>query len=241
MSRKKKVKKGLHPGIAVGLLVLGGGFAAKSMLGTLAPAKPSGPEATFSTEIPTEVGVADATGTRWQDLLLVHGSHDKKATVQLAFHLPVEAVPAPLPATPNMETAPAPAGEWEGDEPPQLKLGVVMVSAATRRASLGGRIVGLGDDLGEAKVRRIERGFVQLLWRGRQLTYALDGDVPLEFRAEKVRREASKQAARAAANEAPADEPAPKEATNEEPTRAAATPAGSEPVETKNQKPRKQE
>jgi len=73
---------------------------------------------------------------------------------------------------------------------------------------------------------------VQVLWRGRPLTYALGGDVPLEFRAEQTRREAAKQAARvavAADDSTPAGEPAT------EPSTTAPQGGG------KDQKPQKQE
>lgn len=235
MSRKKKTKKGLHPGVAVGLLVVGGGFAAKSMLGTLAPAKPAGPEPTFSTEIAGDSVGPDATDAHGQDLLAVHGSHDLRIPVRMALRAATDAS-ATNAATPLAETAPVPAGEWEGLEPPQLRLGVVMVSGKARRASLGGRIVGVGDRLGDATVRTIERGHVQVQWRGRHLTYAIGGDVPLEFRAEQARRDAAKQAARAAEaadDTAAAGEPAAGKPAVLEPTR---TPGASQ-----DQKPQKQE
>lgn len=186
---KNRKKKGLHPGVAVVFLLAGGGFAAKSLLGSSASAPSGGSQESFAVEIAGEVA-ADAGASR--DLLAVHGSYDRRTRVQLAFHAPAEVEPGAAPAS---ETAARSDDGWQGEDPPSLRLGVVLISDAVRRASLGGKIVGVGDSIGDAVVREIERGRVFVQWRGRGLTYELDGEVPVEFRAEVARREAERKRA----------------------------------------------
>lgn len=124
----------------------------------------------------------------WKDLLAVHGSWDPRDEVRCAFT--VFEFPSSW-AAPAGETE-APVGRWIGDDPPQLRLGVVMVSANARRAVLGGHVVGVGDAVQQAKVTGIEPGLVTVTWGGRRLTYDLDGPVPREFRAELAARAAEK-------------------------------------------------
>jgi hypothetical protein len=126
----------------------------------------------------------------WIDLLAVHGSWSSAGPVRLAFDaLPGEAMSAAAPAG---EMRPVSIQRWIGDDPPMLELGVVLVSEKARRAVVGGQVVGVGDVVGQARVIKIERGAVTLWWRGRALTYVLDGKAPLEFRAEQERRESAR-------------------------------------------------
>jgi hypothetical protein len=126
----------------------------------------------------------------WIDLLAVHGSWSSAGPVRLAFDaLPGEAMSAAAPAG---EMRPASIQRWIGDDPPMLALGVVLVSEKARRAVVAGQVVGVGDVVGQARVMKIERGAVTLWWRGRALTYGLDGEAPFEFRAEQERRESAR-------------------------------------------------
>lgn len=213
MTRRAR-KKGMHPAVALVFLLAGGGFAARSVLGSLGPAAATGSQLSqqaYAVELPADAGADPAVSGR--DLLAVHGSYDRRSRVQLAFHRPADTTP---PQAPVAEIAPTVDGSWEGAEPPRLRVGVVLVSEATRRASLGGRIVGVGDRLGEAAVHEIERGRVVVAWRGRRLTYELDDDVPVEFRAELARREAEKKSATAEPEGSSAPEGAPSQAQKQE-------------------------
>jgi hypothetical protein len=210
MTRRTR-KKGMHPAVALVFLLVGGGFAAKSVLGSFGGTTPAGPQQAFSVELAADAGAEP--GALGRDLLAVHGSYDRRSRVQLAFHRPADASPAQAPLA---ETAPAVHGDWDGAEPPRLRLGVVLVSEAARRASLGGRIVGVGDRFGEAAVHAIERGRVVVAWRGRRLTYELDDDVPVEFRAELARREAERKSAAVEPEGSSAPDGAPPQAQKQE-------------------------
>ncbi len=195
MSRaNKKAKKGMNPIVAVGLFLVCGGIAGKSLLGlgqapAATPADAAGGEVSME-ELAGEEGAAEA-GVQWRDLLVVHGSYDRQSNVQLAFRVAEEAAVAG--AAPFVETAPGNGALWIGVDPPTLRLGVVMVSGATRRAVLGGRVVGVGDSIADARIAAIEPGQVTLEWNSRKLNYTLDSDVAVEFRGEVARREAAKQ------------------------------------------------
>lgn len=132
-----------------------------------------------------EEGADDATGPASQDLLAVHGSFDPASDVLFAFALPVEG----LPAAPAGETVSANPRGWTGEDPPRLRMGVVMIGADTRRVVVDGSVLGLGDTLGQAEIVAIDAGHMRLRWRGRMLTYDLGGEWPLEFRAEAASRE----------------------------------------------------
>lgn len=124
-------------------------------------------------------------GPASQDLLAVHGSFDPAADVHFAFAVPVEG----LPAAPAGETVSANPRGWTGEDPPRLRMGVVMIGADTRRVVVDGSVLGLGDTLGQAEIVAIDTGHMRLRWRGRMLTYDLGGEWPLEFRAEAASRE----------------------------------------------------
>jgi hypothetical protein len=142
---------------------------------------------------PAELGAGDtaagAAAETWQDLLAVHGSWSPRDEVRCAFT--IFEFPSAW-AAPAGEVA-MPTGRWVGDDPPQLRLGVVLISEHSRRVVLDGRVVGIGDLVQQAKVTGIERGTVTVAWSGRRLTYDLDGPAPREFRAELAARAAERQ------------------------------------------------
>lgn len=191
--KKAKAKKGVNPLVAILFLVGSGGLAAKQFLGSeLLGSTPGGPAAGAAAGdglvMPDgpgqEVAVQDATS--WRDLLAAYGSFGIDQAVRVAFSVLADAPKTP--AAPVAETQPQPVGSWAGDDPPELSLGVVMISTGARRAVLGGRVVGLGDAIGEGEVAAIEPGVVRLRWHGRELTYDLEDGWPREFRAERARR-----------------------------------------------------
>ena len=141
-------------------------------------------------EDPPELDAANGDGEAgWCDLLAVHGSY-AGGPVRFAFASLVD-VP---PAAPAGETAILRAG-WTGADPPLLRLGVVMVSAGSRRAVLAGAVVGVGGEVAGCTVVGIEPGLVRLRWRDRWLTYDLDSEAPREFRAEYERRSRAREGA----------------------------------------------
>ncbi len=193
MSRKKK--KGMNPVVAVAIFLVCGGIAAKSMLGSAGPAAPAtanGPvenvDPAFDVSTPA---ATDKPAIAWRDLLAAHGSFDGR-DVRLAFAV---AIDTPVPgAAPGGETAATAAPEaWVGDDPPRLRVGVVMVGTGAQRAVFGGRVVGVGDDFSGGRVAAIEPGVVTFEWNGRKLHYELAGDLPREFRAEEARRAADQK------------------------------------------------
>lgn len=206
--RKKKVKKGLHPGFAALILLGSVAFVAmrlfdpngeKSGLGIAGllgdgDDQPVMPESSQTPEVV------------WIDLLALHGSFDGESTVRMAF----ESVPEAqyVPAAPGGETATNAAEGWEGEDPPLLRLGVVMVSSQSRRAVLGGTVVGVGDTISGGEVLSIEPGRLRLRWQRRQLTYDLDTEVPREFRTELNRRALEQlEGSQSASVEAGGDQP----------------------------------
>lgn len=187
---KKVEKKGLNPVVAVLFLLVSGGIAANQLLGGglsvgglgLVASGPADEELALD----GEQAQATAGAVRWTDLLAVHGSYGRDAAVRMAFA--VLENPAARPATPIGETRPGADGRWVGEDPPVLRLGVVMVSAGSRRAVVDGHVVGVGDELAGGKVAAIERGLLVLSWGGRTLTYDLEAPQPREFREELARR-----------------------------------------------------
>jgi len=189
MSRRKKKKKGVHPVVALGLLGAALAVAGRTMLGGdaalgLVPAA-AGQDADPTAATESGGGEAAEAGVKWSDLLALHGSFRAGREVRLAF----SAFEYPsFWAAPGGESG-ASYGRWNGEDPPMLKLGVVMISEASRRAVLGGRVVGVGDELDTARVLQIEPGVVYVQWSGRRLTYDLDSDAPREFRGELAQRQ----------------------------------------------------
>ncbi len=188
--KKQKAKKGISPLFAallllgsmgvVGRSILGGGIQAVvgHVSGVLADANPD--------ELPATDEQAVEAGTRWIDLLAEHGSYVRGGEVRQAF----VAFEYPSSWTGPTSGAPgeAPAGRWVGEDPPLLRLGVVMVSRDARRAVLGGKVIGVGDAIATGTVTSIEAGTVTLEWSGRKLTYDLEDAAPREFRHERGMR-----------------------------------------------------
>jgi hypothetical protein len=179
---------------AVPAILMFAGSVAVAAISLWPRAQGTGPAAGGPADADPEALVAADTAAvgpePWKDLLAVHGSWDPRDEVRCAFT--VFEFPTSW-AAPAGETE-APVGRWVGDDPPQLRLGVVLVSENARRAVLGGQVVGIGDAVQQAKVTGIERGLVTVTWSGRRLTYDLDGPVPREFRAEVAARAVEKSA-----------------------------------------------
>ncbi|MCB9878164.1 MAG: hypothetical protein H6835_11235 [Planctomycetes bacterium] len=189
MSRRRAKKKGVHPLVAVAMLIGCAGYSAWSLFGSSGPGATQVLSDLIGMDAP-DPSADESESTEevvWRDLLAVHGSYDDGVPVRMAFAALVEAAPA----------AAAPAGEvesavrWRGQDPPQLRVGVVMVSEQSRRAVLDGRVVGIGDHIAEGMVVGIDPGVVRLRWQQRELTYDLDGTAPREFRAELAMRRAA--------------------------------------------------
>ncbi len=197
--KKGKQKKGLNPLVAVLFLVISGGIAANQLLGgggiaARLPGLVGGGDDGASMP-PDENAVADAKAAEqvhWRDLLAVHGSYDRRTSVHRAFSLLSDAASTTA-AVPGGEIQPIEKGRWIGEDPPSLQLGVVMLSQSSRRAVLGGQVVGIGDAVANGRITAIERGTVAIKWGGRTLTYDLDGPFPREFRAEQRRRSGNNQ------------------------------------------------
>ena len=189
MSRRKK-KKGVNPLVALGLFGAALAVAGRTFLSGESPLgiAPSAAEGDVDPSAVAEDEGEQAVdaGVKWSDLLAVHGSFRAGREVRLAF----SAFEYPsVWAAPGGESG-ASYGRWTGEDPPLMKLGVVMISAASRRAVLGGRVVGVGDELDTVRVLQIEPGVVYVQWSGRRLTYDLDSDAPREFRGELAQRQA---------------------------------------------------
>lgn len=188
---RRKKKKGMNPLVAIVLLVVGGGFAGKTFLDMSGDAKPpADSESTEIVEVPDMEDGQDGEGATpmagaWVDLLAKHGSFDRESEVRVAFSIVEEARQSM--GVPGGETAAT--SYWEGSDPPELSLGVVMISSKSRRAVLGGRVVGIGDEVFGVRIRQIERDIVVAMWGARTLTYDLEDGWPREFRAEYSRRE----------------------------------------------------
>lgn len=190
MNRRSRKKKGVNPMLALVLFVAAVAVGGRTLLGGGTEASP--PPATADVDFdPTTAGpgadgaVAEETAVKWSDLLAVHGSFRPGREVRLAFSAFEY---TSFWAAPGGESG-AVYGRWTGEDPPLLKLGVVMISAASRRAVLGGRVVGVGDEFDAVRVLQIEPGVVTVQWSGRRLTYDLDSDAPREFRGELAQRQ----------------------------------------------------
>lgn len=183
---RKAKKKGIHPLAAVLFLVVSGGIAGTQLLGGGLGTAGLGFAAAAPADDPLPSDVAESSATegvvQWRDLLAAHGSYEREAPVRMAFaSLDVGAAP---PAAPAGESRPVVERRWVGADPPRLQLGVVMVSSASRRAVVDGRVVGIGDTIGDGRIVSIERGGLVVAWGGRTLTYDLDDPHPREFRDE---------------------------------------------------------
>lgn len=199
MSRRKQVKKkGINPAVALLLLLGSVGFTVRSLMSTL------GGET--AVQIADLIGLGEADDLMldeeesqagpgaivWTDLLSAYGSFDTTQEVRLAFSVMVNS--AAVAAAPAGEMSLQSGQRWVGEDPPSLRLGVVMVSDQSRRAVLAGSVVGIGDAVAGGEVVAIESGTLRLRWQQRELTYDLDSEVPREFRAESHRRQVEQQA-----------------------------------------------
>lgn len=186
--RKNNKKKGIHPGIAVLLLLGSVAFVTPKLMGSLSDNAASGIASLIGLDEeddPELDELSEAEEVAWVDLIAMFGSVDRQPTVRMAF------AAAPdinlTPSAPGGEMAPD--GErWIGDDPPLMRLGVIMVSEKSRRAVLGGSVVGVGDAINGGEVVAIDPGELRMRWQQRVLTYDLDSEVPREFRAESARR-----------------------------------------------------
>lgn len=190
MNRRRKKQTGVSPILAIGMFAAAVAVAGRTFFG-------SGPDSSLpsapadSDFDPTTAGsgvagsLAEEVAVKWSDLLAVHGSFRSGREVRLAFSAFEY---ASFWAAPGGESG-ASYGRWIGEDPPLLQLGVVMISAASRRAVLGGRVVGVGDAFDAVHVLQIEPGVVTVQWSGRRLTYDLDSEAPREFRGELAQRQ----------------------------------------------------
>lgn len=195
-----KQRRGMHPALAVAMFLVSAGIAGNATFGTWSStarsADPEAPPVDGGDEAAASGDAADGdepTVAAGQDLLAVYGSFERGGTVNQAFGVFVEAPVGAAPAgesNTNGAAVVVPAGAWVGEEPPRLRLGVVMLSGPARRAVLDGKVVGVGDTVGTVRVLHIEMGQVLVSWQTRRLTYRLDSDVAVEFRAEAARRQA---------------------------------------------------
>lgn len=186
--RTENPKRRLHPAVAVLMLAVSVAFVTRTWWHT--PEVESEFASLMGFDDDPDMGEGDellADDVRWLDLLTIYGSYERGTPVRLSFATlaapAVGVAPSPL-----GEVAPAHRGRWVGEDPPMLRLGVIMVSDGARRAVLDGQVVGVGDRVADATVVGIDVGAVRLRWRSRALTYDLDSAAPREFRDELLRR-----------------------------------------------------
>lgn len=187
MKRRPKKKLTQQPWFAAVLLAVGVTVAFSSLrssLGSGVDDMVGGALSMFDEadpEVVPEEGEPDAGPRR--DLVAEFGVYDGNSAVpEFVAALPGDSGDATVPAAPGGEVAKNP-GQWVGDPPPQLGIGVVFVGQGSRRAVVDGRVVGVGDRIGEARIDSIERNGLLVEWRGRLLTYDMDSVQPQEYRA----------------------------------------------------------
>jgi hypothetical protein len=184
MSSKKPKQRGMRPAVAIAILCGCSGIAATSVLRSFGGGMSAANDDEVANVDPAaEQAAAEPPALVSRDLLAPHGSFDARGDVRLAFAVWAEGAFA----APGGETAAA----WVGEDPPRLRVGVVMVSAGAARAVFGGQLVGIGDAVAGGRIGAIEPGVVTFDWRGRKLHYELGGDAPREFQAELARRSAA--------------------------------------------------
>jgi hypothetical protein len=186
----KRKKKGIPPAFAILFFVVSAGVAGYAMLGQLNPrvgVTTSAGEVVGELPDPQAGSSGTMIGEPWPDLLAEYGSYDKATAVRAAFSSFAGAEFES--AAPLVEGAASSTG-WVGADPPELKLGVVMVSGDARRAVLGGQVVGIGEEVQGVRLRGIRRDHVVGIWGARRLTYDLVDGWPREFRPERARRAA---------------------------------------------------
>ena len=186
---KRKAKKGMHPGVAAGIFLIAASFAGMQVMSVMRGPARSGASGTGALFTPGATG-ADVDDSLWIDLVAEHGSYEPGTEVALVFGRPKEAPRA----APIVEMKPDPDA-WVGSDPPQLKIGVVMVSDDASRVVIDGAVLGIDDHLRGARITAIARGLVTVEWEGRALSYDLQGDWPREYREALAKMEAKKRRA----------------------------------------------
>jgi len=177
----------MHPMVAVGFLIVSVLVVVSRLFGGDPKASPEASGFDPDSMDPSLEGAeGGGSGILGVDLLAEHGSFDPEAEVHQAFSLIHEAAEL-LAARPQAETRPA-VSNWEGSDPPQMDLGVIMVSSGSKRAVLAGRVVGVGDEVMGVQVETIQRDRVITSWGLVKLTYELGDPCPIEFRSERDRR-----------------------------------------------------
>ncbi len=187
---KRKAKKGMHPGVAAGIFLVAASFAGMQVMSVMrGPAKAgaSGGGALFT---PGASGSDSSNSAIWVDLLAKYGSYEPGTEVALVFGRPKEAPRA----APIVESKPDPDA-WIGSEPPQLTLGVVMVSDDASRVVIDGAVLGVDDHVRGARIIGIQRGLVTVEWEGKHLSYDLEDAWPREYRTSMARMAAKRRAA----------------------------------------------
>jgi len=188
--RRDKKKKGIPPAFAIVALIGSAAYFSQSIIDLYSTdAPPASPGSDVSSSGPVEEAPeADALPDHEVgDLLKTFGSYDEAEEVRWAFQ-DIDSID---------KVASAPAGEvstkrrpiWLGDDPPMLRLSLVMVSSGSRQAVLGGELVGVGEACAGGEVLSIEPGVVVLRWNNMDLTYELNNEVAVEFRGEWTRRQ----------------------------------------------------
>lgn len=181
---KKRQRKSVHPLLALGLLALGVAVFAVNVAPLLQGGDVGGsasPAPLASEDAAPEPAAEDELG----DLLAQFGSYAPGTAVRQAFGRGDG-----IAAAPAVETAPV-AGAWQGDDPPQLHLGFLMLGGAVARAVVDGAIVGIGDPVAGGSVAAIHKDCVVLRLGARTLTYDMDTAWPREFGRELQRRSAT--------------------------------------------------
>jgi hypothetical protein len=190
--RRDKKRKGIPPVFAAVALIGSAGYLAQSIWSLYAKDVYTGPgtvERVSEAEETPEASKAIADH-EVGDLLKAFGSYDENEPIRWAFNdvgTASDASPAP-----TGEVAPVSQPIWLGDDPPSLRLSLVMVSAGSRQAVLGNDLVGVGEECSGGTVVSIEPGVVVLRWRQMDLTYELNRDIAVEFRDEWSRRQLGK-------------------------------------------------
>ena len=193
--QKKKKKKGMHPAVAVVALLGSVGYLSMSISDLYSDDVPTGAARVTNVgvqpaeEPPPEASQSPETDVEHQlgDLLEAFGSYDAEEPVRWAF----------FDLDYSKEVGAAPMGEvveirrpiWLGDDPPALRLSMVMVREGSRQAILCGDLVGVGETCGSVTVVSIEPGVVVLRWQKMDLTYEIGREIPVEFLNEWTRRQ----------------------------------------------------
>jgi len=150
---------------------------------------PGAADDTLMSSMPESQAAAADETEKWVDLLAKYGSCNAGQMVPSVFRFhPASSAEASVPAG---EVRTALQEDWRDGDPPQVRIGVVMISESSRRAVIDNHVFGIGEDVAGGRVHRIDRGSVQILWNRRVLTYPLGDGFPVEFRSELQKRAAS--------------------------------------------------